>query len=1371
MRHIALITFFFLFNMIPSFNQTEGWSSSCSTNTPSVSEVMTDACGDEFKSEYVVLRTGNQPFDISKFGMQVINPTNNAFVGAVTIQKGNINNDALQTLSAAAGAVCPFGTVFRDVFAPPYNGVVPANSAILFFNNKDSTDVGYLSPNTLTSLCGSKVFVAFGDLRPQSRGASIFRNYPQNGACGNGGCLREIQFQFEGQNAPYCTQLTYDIKKLPHLNTTNPPVGFNEGSYIRPAANGIILYGGGNLTGTGVCLPPDSLTCIVPLQPDYGQGFWSVLVYEGLNNFTNFKGFYEAKGNHPTSIAASTGSFEYNTERDGWKPYEAPSEAHSTYGALKTYGGCNVRKDSFSIIAKRHGFPCGNYDVKLLKYDDFTRIRIDDNGDGTWDYDHTFNAPACAADCNTTIWSGTLGSDSKMAIWSYDIHKNFNTILVFDKKNTSSSAIQIVATVSPTLACNTPTGSISLKINGGVTPYTHTWTGVSPISNNVLLGTNLLSGIYKVVVRDGSGCRDSMPILVPQTNTIVANAGRDTAFCAGGTAILRGGAIGTTSALTYEWATESGVVLSNQRITSATPSISTTYILKTTDTNGCFDTDTVFIKINDPPYLTLTVSTSDAICNNEKPILKVRGAQNYAWTTFPPIAGSALSSRIGDSIALFTLFLPAPVYDIKAEGTDANGCVNTIQTTITVIPLPAATIDPITDTLCSNGLPRVVVFTPTTGNLDARIQATNAPCVNCIIGNKFYPTNSGVGKFTIYNQVINSNGCQSNPAIEVSVKSCNTCLKTDTTFLASLTCNPLTVGQLKELKKNRLGCDSLIITNFILAPKDTFHVVKTTCDRAQQGTQTATYKNIYGCDSIVITTTNLIKSDTTYSFSTSCNPRDTGFFALKFINFKGCDSIHISKITLSKIDTTHQIIKTCNPAQAGQKTILPFKNLKGCDSLVVTTFLLNRRDSLNINATVCAGDSVRVGSLWYKNAGIYPLRSINTEGCDSIVILNLNYSKKDSIVINKTSCNIIRVGQTVHRLQNLGGCDSLVITRTTFTPSPLSFNVISSKPISCAGKNDGIIDLKVVNMSTPPYTVRWMTNDTTMTLKNIRAGLYRVTVTDAEGCIVNDSFRFNDPAPMHTYAESISPKCFEDKLGSIRLNSVLGGTAPYKLLLDSTVLFNIPTLPFIIPNIEIGHYIATLIDKNNCTSDTSFDITTGRKLLIHLAKSAQIDLGDTISLNANINYALKSVKWTPSEGILCDTCLITLAIPSVSTVYKLTVKDIEGCQVSQNISVVVDKKNRIFAPNSFSPNGDGENDVFTIFTDASVKRIKTLKVFNRWGNMLFESFDFTSGDTSKGWNGTFKGTALATDVYIFFAEIEFIDGKKGVFQGDVSLMR
>ena len=101
-RFYLLLSLFFLFSITLIRAQTEGWTSTCSPDAPSVSEVMVDACGDEYQSEYVILKTGNKQFDIRNLIMTVINPSNNSFIGSVSVQNNTTNADALRLLNTAA---------------------------------------------------------------------------------------------------------------------------------------------------------------------------------------------------------------------------------------------------------------------------------------------------------------------------------------------------------------------------------------------------------------------------------------------------------------------------------------------------------------------------------------------------------------------------------------------------------------------------------------------------------------------------------------------------------------------------------------------------------------------------------------------------------------------------------------------------------------------------------------------------------------------------------------------------------------------------------------------------------------------------------------------------------------------------------------------------------------------------------------------------------------------------------------------------------------------------------------------------------------------------------------------------------------------
>ena len=103
---------------------------------------------------------------------------------------------------------------------------------------------------------------------------------------------------------------------------------------------------------------------------------------------------------------------------------------------------------------------------------------------------------------------------------------------------------------------------------------------------------------------------------------------------------------------------------------------------------------------------------------------------------------------------------------------------------------------------------------------------------------------------------------------------------------------------------------------------------------------------------------------------------------------------------------------------------------------------------------------------------------------------------------------------------------------------------------------------------------------------------------------------------------------------------------------------------------------------------------------------------------------------------------------------------------------MVDRTHKIYGPNNFSPDDDGKDDVFTIFADPfTVVKIKSLQIFSRWGEEVFELLDFTAGDTNLGWDGTLHGEKLNPAVFVWQAVVEFVDGKEEVFFGDVMLQR
>jgi gliding motility-associated-like protein len=385
------------------------------------------------------------------------------------------------------------------------------------------------------------------------------------------------------------------------------------------------------------------------------------------------------------------------------------------------------------------------------------------------------------------------------------------------------------------------------------------------------------------------------------------------------------------------------------------------------------------------------------------------------------------------------------------------------------------------------------------------------------------------------------------------------------------------------------------------------------------------------------------------------------------------------------------------------------------------------------------------------------------------VITTYTLGNDDVFYAQKTSCNPAKVGKSTERFARLGKCDSVVITLTSLISAAITFDIKPSKSISCNQEDDGELTLSSIKGGLPQYQIKWNTGDTGKVLKNLKTGIYVATVTDGEGCSTFDTFRLKEPIPLSIEAITNTPKCFTDDFGSIQLDKVSGGVAPYRFEL-SGVQKSVPNLPYTFAKMIVGRYPLTVFDKNNCRSDTVLIVQEGKRLVVELGQDKQIRLGDSIALDVSANATIKSVKWQSETIMLCDTCLTMSVKPIATARYRVKVTSTEGCQSEDMITVFIDKVRRVFVPNSFSPNGDKNNDVLTVYGDQSVEKIKTFQIFNRWGGQIFEQHNFLPNDETAGWDGFFKGQIVQPDVVVFVMEVLYKDGKTEIIQGDVTIM-
>jgi gliding motility-associated-like protein len=150
---------------------------------------------------------------------------------------------------------------------------------------------------------------------------------------------------------------------------------------------------------------------------------------------------------------------------------------------------------------------------------------------------------------------------------------------------------------------------------------------------------------------------------------------------------------------------------------------------------------------------------------------------------------------------------------------------------------------------------------------------------------------------------------------------------------------------------------------------------------------------------------------------------------------------------------------------------------------------------------------------------------------------------------------------------------------------------------------------------------------------------------------------------------------------------------------------------------------------------------------------------------------MASYTWTPARDLSCTTCPQPVASNLMDRLYKTTFIDSNGCENIGTILVrVLCKGTNVFVPNTFSPNGDGNNDFFYP-RGTGLNRAKVMRVFNRWGEIVFERNDFPVNNPAYGWDGKMNGQTVNGDVYVYQVEIYCENGQLIKFSGNVALIK
>ncbi|MFN8308656.1 MAG: gliding motility-associated C-terminal domain-containing protein [Chitinophagales bacterium] len=334
-------------------------------------------------------------------------------------------------------------------------------------------------------------------------------------------------------------------------------------------------------------------------------------------------------------------------------------------------------------------------------------------------------------------------------------------------------------------------------------------------------------------------------------------------------------------------------------------------------------------------------------------------------------------------------------------------------------------------------------------------------------------------------------------------------------------------------------------------------------------------------------------------------------------------------------------------------------------------------------------------------------------------------------------------------------------------------NQVSSTRTSCYNISDGTITCTAAG-GTGSFQFALYLDSTIFINSNssgaftqLARGNYWILISDGNGCQIWTPVHVPS-APANSYsAIGDTTSCFGVQYhdATIVVNSNEAANSPFSYTLDGIITQ--PNGTFV--NVGAGNHQVLVSDKFGCDTVIVVPVIMPEEGVINiLPDTAAIYLGEIVQLNTDFTpYLASSISnyhWSPSVGLSCSDCADPQFNYFGTMTYHLTVTYNGQCTATDYITIHVENDNRFYIPNVFTPNGDGANDVFYVYGKAFKQM--TMKIFNRWGEKVFES-----NSEKNGWDGSFKGEMQEPGVYVYEVNITFIDNKTVTQTGSVTLLK
>ena len=905
-------------------------------------------------------------------------------------------------------------------------------------------------------------------------------------------------------------------------------------------------------------------------------------------------------------------------------------------------------------------------------------------------------------------WTPNVGSSATVT----GLAANTYNVIVSDTKGCSASRNFVVTepaqvlngsgvVVSASCAASA-TGSINVDVWGGTAPYTYVWSS-GQVTQDV---SNLTAGPYNVTITDAKGCTKGLSFSITQPPVLGGTLSTTDVLCYGNAdGSISFSPTGGTAPYSYSW--QNSTTLYSSSSSTLANVVADNYQVTVTDAKGCKYVATS--TINQPPLLVTTSTGINVDCfgasTGSVDLTIAGGTAPYAidWNNSVP-------TSYGNAEDLVSI--PAEVYTVVV--TDDKGCTSTLSHTITQPNLPISISEVITDVLC---------FGNNTGAIDITVIGGTIPYTYSWLSGQTTEDISNLLSGTYGYTVTDGNGCQFSNAQYVAEPA-----------------------------------QPLLVTN-VITDVNCFGESNGGIDLAVTG-GTSPYVYEWANSSYLLSITN--QDLVNY-------PADT--YRFKVTDDHGCtffDTLDINEPPLltTSVVGVNILCKGGNNGSVDLTVnggVLPYvyswnngATVEDINTLVAGYYEVLVTDDHNCTISDSITLTEPMDSLEYT----YIVEDVKcNDGEDGVIDLSItggtqNYAYAWSngdvvpVISNLTS------GYYTFTITDANNCllsDSIFVDQ----PDALTLNEVIT-PVTCFGFSDGIIDISPLG-GTLPYSYTWFNStfalsSQTEDLVDYPADVYQLEVIDSNNCFYEMFLEIVEPELLVIDYTYNVVSCSGGTDGNIFVD-ITGGNPGY-----ITNWSNGATTEDLL-NIPYNSYQLIVTDQKNCTDSIFVDIAEPAPITMtfDVEEITCVDQLDgkayVFPVGGNGGYVY---EWSNGDNTY-------LADELQNQIYSVTIYDILGCEVVDQVYIPRSLIGCVDPVNTFTPNGDNYNDSW-IIDNMYLYPEAELQIFNRWGNLIYN----TKGEYVP-WDGVINGVDTPSDTYYYIINLNAPD--KEPLIGNITIVR